>query len=124
VAARPPLVAFNLELSTKDLGVARRIASRVREEGGGLKGVRAIGVKLDRQGVVQLSANVHDPFEVPLREVVEAVRREADQDGVRVLSAEIVGLAPVAALDGFPGDVPLRGFDEARHVLEKRIRGD
>jgi glutamate formiminotransferase len=121
VAARPPLVAFNIELDGADLEAARGIAARVREEGGGLPGVRAIGVRLERQGVVQLSANVHDPFGVPLGKLVDAVKREAGRDGVDVVAAELVGLAPAAALEGFPPDVPLRGFDERRHLLESRL---
>lgn len=122
VAARPPLVAFNLELATSDLEIARGIASRIREQGSGLPGVRAIGVKLERQGAVQLSTNIHDPFGVPLGALVEKVRQEANRDGVRVVAGELVGLAPSAALDGFPRDLPLRGFDPARHVLENRLR--
>jgi glutamate formiminotransferase len=121
VAARPPLVAFNLELETDDLQSARAIAARLREEGGGLPGLRAIGVRLERKGAVQLSMNVHDPFEVPLGAIVAAVRREAERDGVRLLAGELVGLAPAAALDGFPSDLPLRGFDERRHILERRL---
>jgi glutamate formiminotransferase len=122
VAARPPLVAFNLELDTDDLDGARAIAARVREQGGGLAGVRAIGVRLERQRKVQLSLNVHDPFAVPLGAVVEKVRREAARDKIAITAAELVGLAPAAALNGFPTDVPLRGFDERRHVLEHRLR--
>ena len=122
VAARPPLVAFNLELATEDLEAARAIAARVREQGGGIPGVRAIGVRLERQGSIQLSTNVHDPFEVPLRRLIEAVRREAERDGVAVVAGELVGLAPRAALDGYPEDLPLRGFDAERHVLENRLR--
>jgi glutamate formiminotransferase / 5-formyltetrahydrofolate cyclo-ligase len=66
--------------------------------------------------------NVHDPFAVPLGAVVEKVRREAARDKIAITAAELVGLAPAAALDGFPTDVPLRGFDERRHVLEHRLR--
>lgn len=121
VTARPPLVAFNLDLETDDIGTAKAIASRVRENGGGLPGLRAIGVKLERKGTVQISMNVHDPFQLPLSAVVERVRTEADRDGVRVSGGELVGLAPAAALDGFPEDVPLRDFDRSRHVLESRL---
>jgi glutamate formiminotransferase len=121
VGARPPLVAFNLELDTEDLDSARAIAARVREQGGGLPGVRAIGVRLEHRGSVQLSMNVHDPFSLPLADVVQAVRKEAGRDGIAVVGGELVGLAPAAALDGFPDDVPLRGFDESRHVLERRL---
>jgi len=121
VTARPPLVAFNVELDTADLELAKAVAACVREAGGGLPGVRAIGVLLASRGVAQVSTNVHDPLSVPLREVVEAVRGEAQQRGAQVTAAEIVGLAPQAALDGFPADVALNGFDPARHVLERRV---
>jgi glutamate formiminotransferase / 5-formyltetrahydrofolate cyclo-ligase len=122
VTARPPLVAFNVELDTADVDLAKAVAARVREAGGGLRGVRAIGVPLASRGVAQVSTNVHDPLRVPLREVVEAVRRGAEPLGAAVTGAEIVGLAPEAALDGFPADVALNGFDPERHLLERRLR--
>jgi glutamate formiminotransferase / 5-formyltetrahydrofolate cyclo-ligase len=121
VAARPPLVAFNFELDTTDVQVAKAIAERVRERGGGLPGVRAIGVRLEQQGAVELSTNVHDPFQVPLGKLADVVRREAERDGVEVVAGRLVGLAPAAALAGFPADLPLRDFDEKRHVLENRL---
>ena len=93
----------------------------MRESDGGLPGVRAIGVKLATRGVAQVSTNVQDPFAVPLADVVEAVRAQAAALGASVGAAELVGLAPAAALDGFPADVELRGFDERRHVLENRM---
>jgi glutamate formiminotransferase / 5-formyltetrahydrofolate cyclo-ligase len=117
VAARPPLVAFNLQLAAGS-GVrdAREIAALVREhDGGGLPGVRAIGVELGR-GVAQVSTNVERPFEVSLAMVVAAVRSHAE-----VASAELVGLAPAVALDGFPEDVPIPGFDPARHLIENAL---
>jgi CRP-like cAMP-binding protein len=85
IAARPPLVAFNLELGTHDIALAKAIASRVREQGGGLPGVRAIAVKLERQETLHVSTNIQDPFQVPLRAVVERVRQEAELEGVRVV---------------------------------------
>jgi glutamate formiminotransferase len=121
VTARPPLVAFNVELDTADVEVAKAIAACVREAGGGLPGVRAIGVLLSSRGVAQVSTNVHDPLSVPLRRVVEAVGEEARRLGARVTGAEVVGLAPAASLEGFPGDVPLNAFDHGRHILEERI---
>jgi glutamate formiminotransferase len=121
VTARPPLVAFNFELGTDKVEVARAIAARVRERDGGLPGVRAIGVALERQGTVDLSTNVHDPFQVPLRKLAEAVRREAEVEGVPVVAGRLVGLAPAAALDGFPEDLPLHGFDPKLHLLENRL---
>ncbi len=116
VGARAPLVAFNLELAPPaTLADARRIAAAVREGGvEGLPGVRAIGVAL-RRGP-QVSLNIERPTEVPLREVLAAVRRHAP-----VARAELVGLAPAAALAGFPEDVPLPGFDPARHVVENAL---
>ena len=121
VAARP-LVAFNLELSGADVEAARAIAARVRERGGGLPGVRAIGVELQRRGSVQISMNVHDPFQLPLKTLVRAVRSEAEQDGAEIVAGHLVGLAPAAALDGLADEVPLPDFDPARHVLENRLR--
>jgi glutamate formiminotransferase len=123
VTARPPLVAFNFELDTSNVDTARKIAARVRERDGGLPGVRAIGVALERQGTVELSTNVHDPFQVPLRRLAEVVRREAELEGVTVVAGRLVGLAPAAALDGFPEDLPLQEFDEKRHLLENRLGG-
>jgi glutamate formiminotransferase len=115
--ARPPLVAFNLELTGGDLELARSIAAELRESGGGLPGVRALGLPLAGRGRVQVSTNVHDHRETRLREIVEFVRERAE-----IAEAELVGLAPRAALDGFPDDVSLRGFDPARHVLENALR--
>jgi len=117
VAARPPLVAFNVELASGDVELARRIASGLRESGGGPPGVRAIGLYLEQRGRAQVSVNVHDHRAVPLRDIVEAVRAEAE-----VADAELVGLAPAAALEGFPDDVELRGFSPERHVIENALR--
>jgi glutamate formiminotransferase len=116
-AARPPLVAFNVDLATDDLDVAREIAAAIRESNGGLRGVRAIGLRLDHRGRAQVSTNVHDHRATPLREIVEAVRARAP-----IAEAELVGLAPEAAFDGFPEDVPLRAFDPDRHILENALR--
>jgi glutamate formiminotransferase / 5-formyltetrahydrofolate cyclo-ligase len=117
VAAREPLVAFNLQLaSPSTVEQARGIAALLREGGAeGLPGVRAIGVALTG-GVAQVSMNVERPLQTPLALVIEVVRRHA-----HVASAELVGLAPRGALDGFPEDVPLPGFDPARHVIENAL---
>jgi glutamate formiminotransferase / 5-formyltetrahydrofolate cyclo-ligase len=117
VAAREPLVAFNLHLAPPaTLTDARRIAALVREGGPeGLPGVRAIGVALG-DGVAQVSLNVERPLETPLALAIERVRAHA-----RVADGELVGLAPLAALEGFPADLPLPGFDPARHVIERAI---
>jgi glutamate formiminotransferase / 5-formyltetrahydrofolate cyclo-ligase len=113
-AARPPLVAFNVDLVSADVELAREIAAGLRESGGGLPGVRALGLYLEDRERAQVSTNVHDHRAVPLREIVHRVRRQAE-----VAEAELIGLAPRAAFEGFPDDVPLRGFDPERHILEE-----
>jgi glutamate formiminotransferase len=120
VTARPPLAAFNVELDSGDIEVARAIAAGLRESGGGLPGVRAIGLALS-SGRSQVSTNVHDPLAVPLVAVVERVRELGAPLGARALEAELVGLVPAAALRDYPGDVPMRGFDPDRHVIERRL---
>jgi glutamate formiminotransferase/glutamate formiminotransferase/formiminotetrahydrofolate cyclodeaminase len=117
VCARPPLVAFNLQLEPPaTLADARRIAALIREGGErGLPGVRAIGVLLTG-GIAQVSMNVERPFDVPLAAVVEAVRALTP-----VASAELVGVAPRRAFEGFPPELPIPGFDPARHVIENAL---
>jgi glutamate formiminotransferase / 5-formyltetrahydrofolate cyclo-ligase len=117
VTARPPLVAFNLDLASDDVDLARRIAASLRESGGGFPGVRAIGLALPHRGVAQVSMNVHDHRAVPLRDIVARVREQTD-----VAEAELVGLAPKAAFEGFPADVPLRRFNPERHLIEEALR--
>jgi glutamate formiminotransferase/glutamate formiminotransferase/formiminotetrahydrofolate cyclodeaminase len=119
VAARPPLVAFNLELAPPaHLGTAREIAASIREGGPeGLAGLRAIGIELEtRERTAQVSMNVEDPDSLPLAAIVDAVSRHAD-----VAAAEIVGLAPRAALAGFPAELEIRGFDPARQIIENHL---
>jgi len=120
VTARPPLAAFNVELDSDDIEVARAVAAGVRESGGGLHGVRAIGLLLS-SGRTQVSTNVHDPLAVPLATVVERVRELAAPLGAQPLAAELVGLLPAAALAGYPEDVPMRDFDPERHLIERRL---
>ena len=120
VTARPPLVAFNLLLDTADVEVARAAAAQLREAGGGLPGVRAIGIDLD--GRAQVSTNIHDPASVPLGVVIQRVRELAAEHGARATSGEVVGLVPEAALADLPDDPPLEGFDPATGVLERRLR--
>jgi len=117
IAAREPLVAFNVQLAPPaTIRDARAIASLVREGGDhGLPGVRAIGVQLSG-AVAQVSMNIERPLDVTLAAAVEAVRRHARVDG-----AELVGLAPQAALEGFPADVTLSGFDPVRHLIENAL---
>jgi glutamate formiminotransferase len=114
VAARPPLVAFNVELAAPaSLETARAVAADIRECGAhGLAGVRAIGLWLENRGVAQVSTNVEDHRATPLANVVGAIRRNAD-----VSEAELVGLAPRAAFNDFPADLPVRN----RRLIEDTI---
>jgi glutamate formiminotransferase len=117
VTARQPLVAFNVELDTSNPEIAREIAADLREAGGGLPGVRALG--LPREGErTQVSMNIHDPREVPLAKVVAELTRLATQHGVRPIEAELVGLLPEVAIEGYPGEPPIRDFDPKRDVIE------
>jgi glutamate formiminotransferase/glutamate formiminotransferase/formiminotetrahydrofolate cyclodeaminase len=120
VAARPPLAAFNVELDNPDVAVAQRVAAALRESGGGPAGVRAIGLPLEG-GRSQISTNVHDPIAVPLRVVAARAAELAAEHGARPVAAEIVGLVPAAALQGFPADLPIQGFDPERNLIERRI---
>jgi glutamate formiminotransferase / 5-formyltetrahydrofolate cyclo-ligase len=117
LTARPPLGAFNVELDGGDLDLARAVAAGLRESGGGLPGVRAVGLPLS-SGRVQVSTNVHDPVSVPLAAVVERIRALAAPLGATPVEAELVGLIPAAALSGYPEDVPIRGFEAKRHTIE------
>ena len=118
VAARPPLIAFNLELEPPaTVEDARAIAALIRETGPeGLPGVRAIGLYLSAKHVAQVSTNVEDHRQTTLADVIAAVSRHA-----RVARVELVGLAPRAAFAGFPDDVPIPGFDPARHLIEAAL---
>ena len=120
VTARPPLAAFNVELDSGDLELARAVAAGLRESGGGLHGVRAIGLAL-ASGRTQVSTNIHDPLSVPLAEVVERVRALAAPLGAKPVESELIGLAPRAALASYPADVPIRGFDPALQTIEARL---
>jgi glutamate formiminotransferase len=117
VTAREPLVAFNIELDTSNPEIARAIAADLREAGDGLPGVRALGLPRDGERT-QVSINVHDPRAVPLAKIVAEVSRLAGAHGVRAIEAELVGLAPEAALEGYPDEPPIRDFDPKRDVIE------
>ncbi len=98
VGARPFLVAFNMNLQSNDLKIAKAIANRVREARGGLKNVKALGMQLADRGIVQVSMNLVNCDETPMYRVIELVRAEAKRFGVSVLETEIVGLVPLKYL--------------------------
>jgi glutamate formiminotransferase / 5-formyltetrahydrofolate cyclo-ligase len=122
IGARMPLIAFNINLSTNRLDVARRIAAAVRHSSGGLRYVKAMGVMLEDRGVVQVSMNLTNFEKTPIPRVFEFVKREAARYGVSVLESEIVGLVPQAALlAAAEYFLQIEGFGP-RQVLETRLR--
>ena len=121
IGARPILIAYNVNLASNRLGVARRIASLIRSSGGGFPNVKALGMQLDH-GIVQVSMNLTNYKETSMMTVFDAITREAAVDGVRVLESEIVGLVPADALPADPvRRLKLRQQDVDR-VLELRLK--
>lgn len=98
VGARPPLVAFNVNLGSDQLAIADAIAKRVRHIGGGLRYCKAMGVALEDRGIVQVSMNMTDFSQSSLYQAVELIRIEAKRYGVPVVGSEVVGLVPLQAL--------------------------
>jgi glutamate formiminotransferase len=121
VGARRPLIAFNVNLATDDVEIARAIAAVVREKGGGFPGVRALGLLLPRAGHAQVSMNVEDYEAAALHEIVRRVDEEARARGVDITGAELVGLMPAGAAAAAAGAIlRIEGFN-ASHVLELRL---
>jgi glutamate formiminotransferase len=98
IGARMPLIAFNINLSTNRIDVARKIASAIRHSSGGLRFVKAMAVDLPDRGIVQVSMNLTNHEKTPMFRVFELVTREAARYGVAVLESEIIGLVPASAL--------------------------
>ncbi len=121
VGARQPLIAFNVNLRSDDVEVARAIAGVVRESGGGFPGVRALGLHLPHAGLVQVSMNVEDWRAAPLHEIVARIGEEAAARGVEVAGCELVGLMPAGAAAAAAGAaLRIGGFDASR-ILESRL---
>jgi glutamate formiminotransferase len=117
-----PLIAYNINLATDRIDVAKKIAAAVRFSSGGFRFVKAMGVTLADRGIVQVSMNLTNYEKTPIHRVFEAVKREAERYGVNVLESEIVGLVPAAALVDAAGSA-LQLTDFNRHqVLETRLR--
>lgn len=112
VGARDILVAFNVELATGDLALAKRIARHLRERDGGLKTLRALGLRL-RDDLVQISLNITNYRATPLYRIVEVIRQLASQAGVTVVRSELIGCLPYAAVE-----------ESARYYLEAAGSGD
>lgn len=120
VGARPPLVAFNVYLATDDVEAARRIARRIRTSGGGLPALQALGFAV--RGQAQVSMNLLDLDATPPLRALEAVREEAEREGVATDGSEIVGLLPARALPEDPDRALALRTPAAGRVLEDRIR--
>lgn len=121
VGARAPLVAFNVNLQSEDLNAARAIAKKVRFSSGGLPSVKAMGVELTTRRLVQVSMNLTNFEETPMHVAFEAVKREAEKQGLQVLGSEVVGLVPEAALlHAAEHGLRLERFDRSQ-VLETRL---
>ena len=123
VGVRKPLIALNVWLPDGTLADARAVADRVREAGGGLPGVRALGLYLPEAGMVQVSMNIEDYVAAPVPAVLAAVRRHAERIGVEAGDAELVGLMPRAALGGAsPAALGIAGFRPGM-VVESQLAG-
>ena len=124
VGVRPPLVAFNVDLETSDVEVARAIATAIRERDGGLAGVQALGLGLRRSGRAQVSMNLIDVAATPLHRVVAEVARLAAGCGVGVAGGELVGLMPAGVAAAAAGDA-LRLLEmRPDRLLEVAVAGE
>lgn len=122
IGARMPLIAFNINLATDRLDVAKKIASAIRLSSGGLRFVKAMGVTLADRGIVQVSMNLTNYEKTPIFRVFELVKREALRYGVPVLESEIVGLVPSGAIvSAAEWYLQMEGF-RPDQVLEHRLR--
>jgi glutamate formiminotransferase len=122
IGARMPLIAYNINLATDRLDVARKIAAAIRHSSGGLRYVKAMGVKLEDRNLAQVSMNLTNYEKTPVFRVFELVKREAARYGVSVLESEIVGLIPAAALvSSAEFYLQLERFGE-NQILENKLR--
>jgi glutamate formiminotransferase len=102
VGARKPLIAFNINLDSDDIELARKIARSIRHSNGGFRHVQALGLLLESRNIAQVSMNLSDYEVTSIRTVFEAVREKAAQEGVNILESELIGLIPRAAIEGIP----------------------
>ena len=121
VGARPPLIAYNVNLGTSEIEVANKIARAVRHQTGGLRYVKALGFELKDRGIVQVSMNMVNYEGTPLFRAFEMIKREAERYGVSVVGSEIVGLVPQRALNAVADFyLQLESFSEDQ-ILEHRL---
>ncbi|MEE9292067.1 MAG: glutamate formimidoyltransferase [Acidobacteriota bacterium] len=121
VGAREFLIAYNINLSTPDVEIAGAIARAVRHSSGGLRYVKAMGVRLEERDIAQVSMNLTNFRKTPIHRVFEMVRSEASRHGVTIVGSEIVGLVPdEALLEASAHYLRIEGFDPDR-ILERRL---
>ncbi|MBI3098103.1 MAG: glutamate formimidoyltransferase [Planctomycetes bacterium] len=121
VGARMPLIAYNINLESNDLALAKRIAREIRESSGGLPGVQSKGFELAAKGIVQVSMNLTDFKTTGMRKVYETVSRLADGAGVAVRESELIGLVPAEALGPTdPADLRIANFSPDQ-IIERRL---
>ena len=124
IGARMPLIAYNINLATDRLDVAKKIAAAIRHSSGGFRFVKAMCIKLEARGIVQVSMNLTNYEKTPIVRVFETVKREAERHGVSILESEIVGLVPSAALTAAAAFyLQIEGFS-ADQVLENKLRSE
>jgi glutamate formiminotransferase len=123
IGARMPLIAYNINLDTERLDVAKKIAAAIRHSSGGLRYVKAMGVKLEDRNLAQVSINLTNYQKTPVFRVFEMVKREAERYGVSILESEIVGLVPSAALIGAAEFyLQLDRFGADQQIFENKLR--
>jgi glutamate formiminotransferase len=121
VGARPFLIAYNVNLATNNVEIAKKIALKVRESAGGFRYVKAMGVMLETLGCAQVSMNLTNYERIPFDELYDAIAEEAARFGTAIAESELIGFVPQAAFDKAPGFFRrTRGFNESR-IIEKRI---
>lgn len=121
VGAREYLIAYNVNLATNDLSIAKKIAKAVRHISGGFRYVKAIGLELKEKGMVQVSMNLTNYKKSPIFRVFETIKREAARYGVNVVESEIIGMVPLqAVLDSFMWYLQVNDFDISR-VIEYKL---
>ncbi len=124
VGARMPLIAFNVNLHTDDVEVAKKIANAVRHVGGGLRFVRAIGLRLEDKGIVQVSMNLLNYHKTPIHRALELIKAEAARYGVLVKGCELVGMIPIEALEEVASYyLQIPGFN-SRQIIEYHLLPD
>jgi glutamate formiminotransferase len=121
IGARVPLIAYNINLNTDRLDVAKKIAAAIRHSSGGLRFVKAMGVMLEDRNLAQVSMNLTNYEKTPVFRVFEMVKREAARYGVGILESEVVGLIPSAALTrSAEFYLQLEGFTDGQ-ILERKL---